>query len=79
MIVKQIKHEFVPIVITIETQEELNKLFALYNYCPLVRDLDLGSVSRQLTEFKTGAYQKYHDILCQNYTTQEITDDPKNK
>jgi len=51
--------EFVPVVVTLETQEEVDKLFALLDHCTVNRELDMENWWRPLEKYKSKGYEKY--------------------
>jgi hypothetical protein len=56
---------FVPIKLVLETQEEVDKLFAVFNCCPIADALNLGDTWRILGSFADNEPSKqYHrDLL----------------
>ena len=55
-------------VITLETQEEVNLLFAIFNYVPIIEALDLRggpwtNLGANLLQKKTASYRIFHDKL----------------
>ena len=57
-----------PVVIVLETQAEIDQLFAVLNYTPIAKMLFEENdwwrrVYRFLQTKKTSAYQKYHETL----------------
>jgi len=58
------KRAFTPITITLESQDEVNELFAIYNFRPIYRALGGGiKLDEKLSEYKDESYNKYHDLL----------------
>jgi len=58
-------------VITLETQEEIDSLYAILNYTLISNALDLSSepwvrIYDKLSHFKTNGYQLFHEKLRQN-------------
>lgn len=69
MKVEQEKEIFVPLVITLETQEELDEMFAVFNYEPINRCLnDLKNLYNELLTYQTDGYQDTHRKLQSNVT-----------
>lgn len=52
---------FNPVILTLESQEEVDKLFAVFNFVPIA-DL-LGFNYKVLNDFRTGGYVNYHGKL----------------
>jgi hypothetical protein len=52
---------FQPVALVLETQEEVDKIFALFNFTPLHRAFQFAD-SYQLLK-KSDGYIKFHDIL----------------
>lgn len=62
------KHKvFVPIRVTFETQEEIDKFYALCNFRPLSDVIDLDGWLEQIQEFHTDGYNKFHDKLSEKF------------
>ena len=61
---EQPKKEFVPIHLVLETQEEVDKIYALFNHTDLANTLCMSSWYEQLNQFidRTEA-DKYHKLL----------------
>jgi len=69
MKVEQEKEMFVPVVITLETQEELDEIFAVFNYAPINRCLNnLKGLYNKLLGYRTDAYLHTHRKLQSNVT-----------
>jgi len=51
--------EFVPVVVTLETQEEVDKLFALLDHCTVNRELGTKDWWKLLEKYKSKGYEKY--------------------
>lgn len=56
---------FDPVKIVLETQEEVDKVFAMLNYSPIVNALQLGNWYQKLQSYRTENYRNYHDHLAQ--------------
>lgn len=59
----RVRNPFEPVVMTLESQEEVDKLFAVFNFTPISRALNLGGWLEVLNRFKTSAYVQYHARL----------------
>lgn len=57
------QRDFKPVVLILESQEEIDKVFSLVNYTPICKALKLGELYELLFTFKTDGYQTYHKIL----------------
>ena len=55
--------KFQPVKLVLETQEEVDKLFAIANFTPLAKLLDIENVWELLDVRKSEAYVQYHDLL----------------
>ena len=53
--------EFKPVVLTLETQDEVNKLFALMNHTDLIKATNL--IDNPLAGLQTNEYDEYHENL----------------
>ena len=65
MKVNQIEPErpFKPICITLESQEDVDKVYAILDHSSIVRAFNIENWYKQLRPFRTGAYTKYHSKL----------------
>lgn len=59
------EHEqpFIPVIVTLESQEEVDKLFALCNNSAIYEAIGLKGWYEMLREFHTTAYNEYHTAL----------------
>ncbi len=55
---------FMPVTLTLETQEEVNAIFAVLNYSAIGRAMGMATLFLQLAPFKTDAYDAIHKRLC---------------
>ena len=62
------KPKFTPVILTLESQEEVDKIFAIMNYTPLHVALNFNGVWEQLDQFKTNEYYHFHDIIEKVFT-----------
>ena len=67
-----IQRVFNPITITLETQEEINQLFAMLNFGSIGRAIKddsngWGKLYKELHNCKTSDYQRWHDRLLAEY------------
>jgi len=56
--------EFVPVVVTLETQEEVDKLFALLDHTTVNRELDIKGWWKLLDGYKSSDYKKHFNKLA---------------
>lgn len=63
MKVKKGREPFVPIQVTLETQEEVDKLFALANHSIINKNLQLDGWWEKLDMYRSGEYEKWHSVL----------------
>jgi uncharacterized protein YpbB len=56
------KERFMPVILTLETQEEVDKIFALMNHKDLADAVELGD-DNPLAGFETDNYEIYHERL----------------
>jgi len=54
---------FAPITLTLESQAEVDKIFALLNFVPINEGLKLDHGWEKLGPFKSENYRVYHEIL----------------
>ncbi len=59
---------FNPVRITLETQDEVDRLFAILNFAPIEEAVDLNEdnwdfLYSELKKYKTDCYLKYHSKL----------------
>ena len=59
----KLKPIFDPVVITLETQEEVDKLFAIVNFVPIHDLLEMNKLREGLLEFKSVNYIGFHNKL----------------
>ena len=55
--------EFVPVVITLETQEEVDKMFAVLVHCKINTAVSMNNWWKALNSYKTNDYRVYFDKL----------------
>lgn len=63
MRVESSKEIFQPIKIVLESQEEVNKLFAIFNYTPISEAVDIPSWWSELRPYKTDDATRFHGHL----------------
>ena len=68
MKVELVEKEFKPVKITLETQDEVDRLFAIINFIPIDEVLNLHEDNwallwDELNQCKSSGYNKYHDRL----------------
>jgi len=66
------KEEFKPVVITLETQDEVDQMYAVANFDPLGSLFDEGGFGKlweKLKEFKSQGYQKWFDKINSSIRT----------
>ena len=64
----EVKTEFRPVHITLETQDEVDRLFAIVNFVPIKEALGLyrdnwALLWNKLCSLRSNNYSKYHDAL----------------
>lgn len=57
--------KFEPVHIILENQDEVNKMFAIFNFCPISNALKLPEKAWEQLEKLATDYEKYHDKLCE--------------
>ncbi len=68
MKVERKEHEFRPITVTFETQDEFDKVFALFNYSTLCDAVGGQTIYDILEGFTFGSsYQTYHGKIDKTY------------
>jgi hypothetical protein len=55
--------QFTPVVLTLETQEEVDKVFAIFNFARIVDAVGLPDAYEHLDRFTTKAADKYHSAI----------------
>ncbi len=61
---KQPTPAFIPVILTLESQEEIDKLFALFNYMPISDVLRLTDWYCKLQPFISKNIDELHTQLC---------------
>ena len=56
---------FTPVAITLETREEVDKMYALFNYSPIADALELRGWYTKLQPYRTFGHDKWHNKLCE--------------
>jgi hypothetical protein len=63
---REVIEKFVPVVVTLETQDEVDKLFAVVNFIPIARIVDDDDKLFNLREgMESNGYSKYHKQLSE--------------
>lgn len=63
MKVEQLKSSFVPVIITLETQDEVDRIFAALNVLRLQNAIKLDDIVNCLRNFTSSRYVTYHQDL----------------
>jgi len=65
--------KFIPVYIKLDTQEELNTLFAIFNFSPIIDSFDghrsyafVDSLRRELSGYKTNEHDEFYRMLQSN-------------
>ncbi len=59
---------FKPVQITLETQEEVDKIYAVLNYHPIVDILEINGWWKAMENFRSKESDKYHEMVCKKFT-----------
>lgn len=60
------KNNFEPVLLILETQEEVNKVFALFNHSIIIDALQIPDWWEELEHFSTDNYSKHFKALNTN-------------
>ena len=64
MKVEQDKADFREVIITLESQDEVDQLFALVNFTPVTECLPVtGKLFTELKELRTDGYRKHFNVV----------------
>lgn len=59
-----IKPKFEPVTLVLETQEEVDRLYAVFNHFELANILQTTAITNPLKTFKTNYYRETLSKLC---------------
>lgn len=59
----EIEHDFKPVKLVLETQEEVDKVYSLLNHLDLAECLDIVGIFEILQPYRSKDYTKYHEKL----------------
>ena len=60
---KSLPPPFRPVIVTLETQSEVDMLFTMINCVPIVDSLDVGGIYKVLQPFKSTQVNELHNKL----------------
>lgn len=72
MKVHQDTTKFTPVHLTLETQEDVDRVFAVFNFADISRAVGGGEIAVALTPYKSLAYQAMHTALCCAFPIKDV-------
>ena len=71
---EKMKAQFAAVILTLETQTEINKLYAIFNHPDIAKALELSKAYKHLDPFITEGWREYYAAISKiikSYTLKE--------